>query len=118
LVDVLVQAVYAPYQGTAETNFGSVLSASEPVWSHMHVGLSLFVYRILHKVWEMSLLRVVGSGNMNGAAAAPTSGVAAVELSLPPDTIAALEAIMRGLVVVVNHVLERLQVRSLLAISM
>jgi gamma-glutamylcysteine synthetase len=78
----------------------------------MHVGLSMFVYRILHKVWEMSLLQVAGSGGKaNGRAVAAGSGVAAVELSLPADTIAALEAIMRGLVAVVNHVLERLQVR-------
>lgn len=106
---------YAPYQGAAANNFGSVLSASEPIWSHMHVGLSLFVYRMLHKVWDSALLRVVGSGGkpVAGTAARGASGVVAVELSYPPDTIAALEAMMRGLVAVVSHVLERLQVRNL-----
>ena len=105
---------YAPYQGAAANNFGSVLSASEPIWSHMHVGLSLFVYRMLHKVWDSALLRVAGSGSSGKAhgksAPPPSTGVVAVELAYPPGTIAALEAVMRGLVAVVNHVLERLQV--------
>lgn len=112
--DVQAQT-YPPYQGTAANHFGSVLSASEPIWSHMHVGLSLFVYRLLHKIWDSALLQVVDSGGKSNWKAAPqVSGVVAVELALPPDTIAALEAMMRGLVAVVNHVLERLQVRLIL----
>lgn len=106
----LQEQVYAPYQGNAGNHFGSVLSASEPMWSHMHVGLSLFVYRLLHKIWDSALLKVTGSDGKHGKGLAQSSGAVAVELALPQDTVAALEAMMRGLVAVVNHVLERLQV--------
>lgn len=100
------------YRGHGDAgNYGSVLSVSEPEWSHMHVGLVLFVYRLLNKVWDTPLLRVVGSG-AGGKAAAGVAGLTAVELALPAETLAALQGAAAALGVVVSRVLEMLQGRG------
>lgn len=112
---------YAGYRGRGEAGqYGSVLSVTEPEWSHMHVGLVLFVYRLLHKVWDLPLLRVVGSGTGDrsggrggkAAAAVPVGGLTAVELALPVETLEALQGATAALGVVVVRVLDLLQGRG------
>lgn len=104
-------AYRGPGRGDAG-NYGTVLSVSEPEWSHMHAGLVLFVYRLLHKVWDTPLLRVIGSGGGSGAKGAVVGGLTAVELALPAETLAALQGAAAALGVVVARVLQLLQGRG------
>jgi hypothetical protein len=79
-----------------------VTSASKPDWSDLHRGAALFLFRVLHKIWETPLLRLVG-------ASAPPGRGSAVQLTFPPATLHALQEQLTGAAGVISRAAERLQ---------
>jgi hypothetical protein len=93
--------------------YGVVTDNSELDWSQMHRGLALLLFRLLGRVWELPLLRPTSRAG-GGAAAAPAvavpGGSGAVELTLPAETLAALQEQLRDVAVVALRVVEAMRV--------
>jgi hypothetical protein len=83
-----------------------VTSASKPDWSDLHHGAALFLFRVLHKIWETPLLRLRGAAVGAGGGFSRST---AVQLTFPPATLHALQDQLMGAAAVISRAAERLQ---------